>query len=251
MHKASGSLNNTPGNARVRQGEIPLVWEKPQLGHPPVTKGFFMPVSATYGCHREHAFIPNTRHKKRGFDSVFSCPISFPAENKVPANKQSLSPVAGFATVRFLHLEWCREVQWNVGSPTDPVVCPTELWKLLWYLSTSSGKVPSHCLGRGIAPQSPDPCQSCRDVALNNKKQSGQLRLLFLSGHPTPPGLVVDSSVPVFLLTGKRQGWLEGQGSVPVLVCLSEVFLLKWSFKSPRRASDVLWWDPGCWKGEI
>lgn len=32
MHKASGSLNKTPGNARVRQGEIPLVWEKPQLG---------------------------------------------------------------------------------------------------------------------------------------------------------------------------------------------------------------------------
>lgn len=54
-----------------------------------------------------------------------------------------------------------------------------------------------HCLGWGIAPQCRDSSQSSEQ----HKKQSGQLTLLFLFGHPTPPSLIMHSKV--FLLTGK------------------------------------------------
>lgn len=130
MHKASGSLNKTPGNARVRQGEIPLVWEKPQLGHPSVTKGFFMTVSATYGCHRVHSFvIPSTWHKERGFDSVFSWPVSLTAEDKVPANKQSLPQLELLLSDFCIWSDAWRRFS-GTWYPTDPMVCPTELMLL-------------------------------------------------------------------------------------------------------------------------
>lgn len=66
--------------------------------------------------------------KKRGFDSVFSCPVSFTAENKVPANKQSLPqldlPLSDFC---IWSDAWRFSGTWY---PTDPMACPTELMLL-------------------------------------------------------------------------------------------------------------------------
>lgn len=133
------------------------------------------------------------------------------------------------------------EVQWNVVSyrsnglsyRADAVVCKS--------CKSCSGtslplqeKFPTvcHCLGRGIAPQCPDSSQSCRCSSEQHKKQSGQLTLLFLSGHPTPPSLVVDSKVfQCSSLVGKSRDRWKGKSLSHfcfVLVFLnSEVFLFK------------------------
>lgn len=143
-----------------------------------------------------------SKHKKRGFDSVFFCPISFTAE--VPANKQSL-PGLDLSCQIFLHVEQCMEVQWNV-DPTDPMVCPTELMLLFarvvkvalvpLYIFRTSSQQPVTVWDGGLHHSAQTPLR-----ALNNTKNSGQLTLLFLSGHPTPPSLIMHSKV--FLLTGK------------------------------------------------
>lgn len=71
------------------------------------------------------------------------------------------------------------EVQWNVVSHrssglshrADAVVCSCESCSGTSLHLQEKSPTACHCLGRGIAPQCPDPCQSCRDVALNTKSR--------------------------------------------------------------------------------
>lgn len=206
MHKASGSLNKTSGNARVRQGEIPLVWEKPQLGH------LLWPRAASCQSLLLTAVIENIpslfrAHGTKKYKGLTRCSLA-PFQSQLKIKCQLINnPCHSW----ICH---CQNFASGTWYPTDPMIRPTELI-LLFSRAVKVALVLLHIFRKssqqsvtvweGELHQCPDSSQSCSSE--QHKKQSGQLLLLLLSGHPTLPSLVVDSKVlQCSSLLGKGRG---------------------------------------------
>lgn len=150
------------------------------------------------------------------------------------------------------------EVQWKTGALQTPqFVLPSrccslqELGKLLWCLFASSGKVCNTKLLFGKEAwitmyRVLSKLQRCSSE--QHKKQSGQFVVLFLSGHLALASL---KYTPQHCSLVEKKTSIPRRGSqcpqrspfIPLLSCpnLLELWsFLKWSFKSPCRASDVL-----------
>lgn len=202
----------------------------------------FLHASLCYLWLSQRASLLYSKTQKRGFDSVFFCPISFIAEDKVPANKQSLPQLdlllsdfciwtkhGGSGERGILQIQWFFPQSW--------CCCLQEFIKLLWYLCTSS-KVPNSLslFGKGNCTTVLTPLRAAEMKLWTPQKQSDLLMLLFLSEHPTPPSLVLDSEVlQCSSLLGKgRDPW---KGESVSQFCFSFLKTVTFSYPSdPPRA---------------